>query len=68
VEGGTSEIYYVKGRPTPWLDMEKKRIWNAHYVFYAQIKILVLKDSCLGKLCMKFLCYVCFASQIRFCG
>jgi len=35
----TTETLYVKGLPTPWLDMKKKRIWHAHDVFYAQTKI-----------------------------
>ena len=35
----TSETLYAKSLPTPWLDIKKKWIWNAHEVFNAQIKI-----------------------------
>jgi len=39
----TSDTLYVKSIPTTWRDMKKKRIWNAHNVFYVQTKIPLWK-------------------------
>jgi len=59
---------YVKSRPAPWLDVEKKRIQNVRDVFYTQTKF-PSKTPFLGgtvyESCM--LLYVCFAAQIRCC-
>ena len=48
----TSETLYVKNLPTPWLDVKKKRIYNAHDVFYEQTKNPLCGGTTVHKICM----------------